>query len=72
MSTLKWTEKELEEFAILVKREREALNEFEHLLRLVRDQAEPLENVQPRVQELLKMIGESNSKLQKFLQSGTV
>ena len=32
-----WNEKQLEEFATLIKREREALNEFEHLMRLVDD-----------------------------------
>ena len=65
-----WNEKQLEEFAALIKREREALNEFEHLMRLVRDQSESLDTVQPRIQELLKMVSETTSQLQKYLQVG--
>jgi len=65
-----WNEKQLVEFSALIKREREALTEFEHLIRLVRDQSESLETVQPRIQELLKMVSETTSQLQKYLQAG--
>ena len=66
----RWTQKELEDFAALIKREREAMNECEHLLRLVRDESESLDTIQPRIQELLKTVSETTSRLQKFLQSG--
>ena len=65
---VEWSEKELEEFSSLIKREREALNEFEHLMRLVRDQSESLENIQPRIQELLKTDRQTTGKLQRFLE----
>ena len=64
-----WNEKQLEEFAALIKRERDALNEFEHLMRLVRDQSESLDTIQPRIQELLKMVSETTSQLQTYLQA---
>jgi hypothetical protein len=64
-----WTEKQLEEFSALIKREREALNEFEHLMRLVRDQSESLETIQPRIQELLKTVSETTTRLQSFLEA---
>ena len=64
-----WTQQELEDFSALIKREREALNEFEHLMRLVRDQSETLEAVQPRIPELLKTVSETTTRLQRFLQA---
>ena len=67
---VKWTETEMADFTALISREKEALNEFEHLLRLVRDQSESLDNVQPRIQELLKTVSETASQLQKYLQAG--
>jgi len=67
---VKWTEKEMADFTALISREKEALNEFEHLLRLVRDQSESLDNVQPRIQELLKTVSETASQLQKYLHAG--
>ncbi len=63
----KWNEKQLEEFAALIKKWRDSLNELEHLVRLVRDQSESLETVQPRIQELLKSVTETTSLLQKYL-----
>ena len=66
---VKWTEKDLADFTELISRERAALNEFEHLMRLVRDQSESLDNVQPRIQELLKTVSETASQLQKYLQA---
>ena len=68
---VKWTEKELADFTALISREKEALNEFEHLMRLVRDQSESLDNIQPRIQELLKTVSETASQLQKYLQAGS-
>ena len=62
-----WSEQEFQEFSALIKKLREAFNELEHLMRLVRDQAESLESVQPRIQELFTLVSEANSKLQKFL-----
>ena len=63
-----WNEKQLEDFAALIKKGREALNEFEHLMRLVRDQSESLETIQPRIEELLSTVSETTSQLQKYLQ----
>lgn len=63
----KWNEKQLEDFSALIKKWRESLNELEHLVRLVRDQSESLETVQPRIQELLKSVTETTSLLQKYL-----
>jgi hypothetical protein len=68
---VKWTEKELADFTALISREKEALNEFEHLMRLVRDQSESLDNIQPRIQELLKTVSETASQLQKYLHAGS-
>jgi exonuclease VII small subunit len=65
-----WNEKQLEDFSALIKKGREALNEFEHLMRLVRDQSESLENIQPRIQELLSTVSETTAQLQKYLQPG--
>jgi len=65
-----WSEKQMEDFSALIKKGREALNEFEHLMRLVRDQSESLENIQPRIQELLGTVSETTSKLQNYLQFG--
>jgi len=65
-----WNEKQMEDFSALIKKGREALNEFEHLMRLVRDQSESLENIQPRIQELLGTVSETTSKLQNYLQFG--
>ena len=67
----KWNEKQLEEFSALIKKGREALNEFEHLMRLVRDQSESLENIQPRIQELLRIVSETTAEFQKYLQPGS-
>ena len=64
-----WNEKQLEDFAALIKKGREALNEFEHLMRLVRDQSESLETIQPRIEELLSTVSETTSKLQKYLKA---
>ncbi len=63
----KWNEKQLEDFAALIKKWRDSLNELEHLVRLVRDQSESLETVQPRIQELLKNVADTTSLLQKYL-----
>ncbi len=68
---VKWTEKELADFTALISKEKEALNEFEHLIRLVRDQSEPLENIQPRIQELLITVSETASQLQKYLHASS-
>jgi hypothetical protein len=40
-------------------------------MRLVRDQSESLENIQPRIQELLKTVSETTGKLQSFLNSSS-
>jgi hypothetical protein len=65
-----WSEKQLEDFTALIKKGREALNEFEHLMRLVRDQSESLDTIQPRIQELLGTVSETTRQLQKYLQPG--
>jgi hypothetical protein len=65
-----WNERQLEDFAALIKKGREALNEFEHLMRLVRDQSESLENIQPRIQELLGTVSDTTAQLQRFLRPG--
>lgn len=62
-----WKPEDLTEFTSLIKKQRDALNECEHLMRLVRDQSEPLVNVQARLKELLETVGETAARLQKFL-----
>jgi hypothetical protein len=37
----------------------------------VRDESESLENIQPRIQELLKTVSDTTTRLQRFLQAGS-